>query len=288
MTRQTQSRILSRRDALIFSIAAGSTAWLGCSASAATQAAPATPPVAPSLPPSPAQAPSAATSAASTAAQAPPPSFTWRPDEQALLAAPAEGFDIVVRSSPRAAVLRSWARPVPAGLDLTVVERRMEQTMRAAKGVGLAAPQVGLRLRGATLELDYKTDHPRTVFVRNPLIVERSDETIEGYEMCLSVPGVGGLVRRNRWIRIQHDSVEGEHLITEAEGHNAILWQHELDHLDGVLYVDKVQGQLLPSDEVRRLRKQPEQEKSSALAPSAAPWLRADHAEGSFMLLPRG
>jgi len=161
----------------------------------------------------------------------------------------------------------------------------MVRTMEAAKGVGLAAPQVGLGLRVAVVKVDYKTNRPRTLFVRNPKIVERSDETIEGYEMCLSIPGIGGLVRRNKWIKIAHTSLDGQTLTTEAEQHNAVLWQHELDHLDGVLYVDKVLGELLPSDEVRRRRKQQDGD-TSARWPSggSSVFAATDYAEGTSLL----
>ncbi|HUT77555.1 MAG TPA: peptide deformylase, partial [Polyangia bacterium] len=70
---------------------------------------------------------------------------------------------------------------------------------------------------------------------------------------------VGGLVRRHAWIRVRHDGPGGEPLETEAEGYNAVLWQHELDHLEGMLYIDHLQGELLPMDEVRRLRKEQEE-----------------------------
>ena len=181
--------------------------------------------------------------------------LSWRPDERARLDAPRDDFDVVTRGGEDdTRTLRTRARPVPAGADLSVVAARMEQTMRAAGGVGIAGPQVGLRLRVATLMLDYKTEHPRTVFVSNPVIVERSDETIERYEGCLSIPGVGGLVRRSRWIRIERDGPDGGVVTEESEGHNAVLWQHELDHLDGVLYTDRVLSELLPMDEVRRRR----------------------------------
>ena len=136
--------------------------------------------------------------------------------------------------------------------------------MRKAKGVGIAGPQVGLGLRVATLMLDYKTKTPRVVFVRNPVIVKRSDETMDGYEGCLSIPGVGGLVRRNRWIKVQYSAPSGQVLSVEAEGPNAVLWQHELDHLDGVLYLDRLQGKLMPMDEVRRRRKEMDAKKPGA------------------------
>jgi peptide deformylase len=191
------------------------------------------------------------------------PARPWslRPEEKRLIYQQRPTFDIVVREGSSDEVLRKLARPVPPGLDLDRVAARMERTMREAGGVGIAGPQVGLPLRIATLKLDYKSKQPRIIFVRNPVIVQRSDETIEGYEGCLSVPGVGGMVRRHRWIKIQHTSPEGEVLSTTAEGYNAVLWQHELDHLDGILYLDKLLGELLPMEEVRRRRKLMEQQK---------------------------
>jgi len=185
-----------------------------------------------------------------------PRAFSFTAQERRLVAADRADFEIVKRGAgPDSAVLRRLARPVPPGLDLRGVAERMERTMRGAKGVGLAGPQVGLSIRMVTLMLDARTKHPRTIFVRNPVIVERSDRTQDGYEGCLSVPGVGGLVKRNAWIRIQHTSDDGGVLHARADGFNAVLWQHELDHLDGVLYLDKLQGKLLPMDEVRRRRK---------------------------------
>lgn len=177
-----------------------------------------------------------------------------RPDEQAL------GPDLaIVTRGPESRILRCRARWVPKGADLSAIAERMQAAMARTQGVGLAGPQVGLLLRVAVLKLDYKTDHPRTIFVRNPLILERSDESADGYEGCLSVPGVGGLVRRNRWIHVRYDTLAGERVQAEAEGPNAVLFQHELDHLDGILYLDRLLGPLLPMDEVRRLRKEAEE-----------------------------
>ena len=189
----------------------------------------------------------------------PPEPWSLTPAEKRLLAAAREDFEVIIRSKrgKRAAgVLRALARPVPPGLDLSRVAARMERTMRRARGVGIAGPQVGLGLRVATLMLDYKTKKPYVLFVRNPVIVQRSDESMDGYEGCLSIPGVGGLVRRSRWIKVEYTDAAGRVQVKQAEGPNAVLWQHELDHLDGVLYVDRLLGQLLPMDEVRRRRKE--------------------------------
>ncbi|MCU0665380.1 MAG: peptide deformylase [Myxococcota bacterium] len=174
-------------------------------------------------------------------------------------------FDIVTRQSPTCRVLRQRTRRVQPLVDLSIIASRMEATMLAAKGVGVAGPQVGLNLRIATLMLDYKSDKPRIQSFRNPFIIERSDDSVEGYEGCLSIPGVGGMVRRSSWVRVSHETLKGETLFEEAQGYNAVLWQHELDHLEGILYVDKLLGDLLPMDEVRRRREEMDKAKGSAL-----------------------
>jgi peptide deformylase len=221
-------------------------------------------------------------------ATAPDPaaSWSWLPAERPLIEAARPDFDVVTRDGAGARVLRTRARAVPPGLDLTEVAARMEATMNASQGVGIAGPQVGLALRIATLELDYKTDSPTTIFVRNPVIVERSDETIDGYEGCLSVPGVGGLVRRSKWIALEHESPEGETRRTEAEDYNAVLWQHELDHLDGVLYLDKLLGELLPMEEVRRRRKLADEAADQSPTPgTTSGFHEADCPEGASYLI---
>lgn len=213
--------------------------------------------------------------------------FGWSVDERLRIDEQRADFDVVTRGSPAQRVLRLRAREVSAPLDLGTVAARMEAAMRKAGGVGIAGPQVGLGLRIAVLELDYKTDKPRTVFARNPLILERSDQTQDGYEGCLSVPGVGGLVRRNRWIKVSYQTPAGKTIVAEAEGANAVLWQHELDHFDGVLYLDRLLGELLPMEEVRRLRKQAEHD--AAPDPQPAPDVGLAPAreplEGSLFLL---
>lgn len=208
------------------------------------------------------------------------PALAWREDEVGLVSEERPDFDVVVRGCSDTLVLRTRAREVPAGADLDAVEARMRKTMVTAGGVGLAGPQVGLYLRVAVLQLDYKTDNPTTIFVRNPVIVERSDDSIEGYEGCLSIPGVGGKVRRNRWLRIEHTAPDGRVLTAQAEGYNAVLWQHELDHLDGILYVDKLLGELMPMEEVRRLRKEMDAEAA------AGDQARLDMLEGASWILP--
>ena len=192
--------------------------------------------------------------------------FEWSPMEKTLLGGGGESFSIVTLRDPERKVLRTRARNVPPNMDLEKVAFRMEATMKKAGGVGIAGPQVGLNVRVATLKLDYKEERSQTIFVCNPSIVERSSETQEGYEGCLSIPGMGGIVRRNSWIKIGYSDIQGKRIETEARGYNAVLWQHELDHLDGRLYVDNLLGTLLPMEEVRRLRQQMEEMKTNPSA----------------------
>ena len=186
--------------------------------------------------------------------------LAWSADEARRLGTDRPELDVVLRGAPDAEVLRLRAREVPAGADLDRVMEAMFATMARAQGVGIAGPQVGLSIRVAVLKLGFRGPSPHTIFVRNPLILARSDACEERFEGCLSVPGVGGLVRRNAWIRVRYEDEAGHEIVTEAEGWDAVLWQHELDHLDGVLYVDRVLGELLPKEEMRRRRQEREQQ----------------------------
>lgn len=119
------------------------------------------------------------------------------------------------------------------------------ETMRHANGAGLAAVQVGVHVRIAALEVKnnprypYKPNIPLTIAV-NPILTPLSDETFENYEGCLSVPGLRGIVSRYRYLHVRYwDPAGNEHAI-EVSGLTAGTWQHECDHLDGLLFVDRV------------------------------------------------
>ncbi len=180
--------------------------------------------------------------------------WSWSQEEQTLINEKRDDFDIVIHGGPNTRILRSWARPVPDDLDLTKVAARMKKTMFSANGAGLAGPQVGLSIRVATLYLDHKSIKPNLVCARNPIIVERADKSMDSYENCLSLPDLGGLVRRNDWVKVEYTTNAGERVTAEAEGFNAVIWQHEIDHLDGTLYVDKLISDLMTSEEMYRLR----------------------------------
>ena len=119
------------------------------------------------------------------------------------------------------------------------------ETMRAANGAGLAAPQVGRNLSIAAVciadnpRYPYKPNFPLTVFV-NPTITALSKETRSLYEGCLSVPELRGRVDRFMHIRVQAWDRTGASIDFEVKGLTAGTFQHEFDHLEGKLFVDRV------------------------------------------------
>ena len=110
----------------------------------------------------------------------------------------------------------------------------MVETMRAAPGVGLAGPQVGVPLRLAVIEVDEVV----TVII-NPEIVKRSGD-VELDEGCLSVPGFWGKVHRSEKVTVKARNRDGREVRVSAEGLLAQALQHEIDHLDGLLYIDRM------------------------------------------------
>ena len=131
-------------------------------------------------------------------------------------------------------VLRKRAREVTEINDrIRGITEDMVQTMRAEYGLGLAAPQVGILRRIIVVEVDGQLYQ-----LINPEIVETRGEQYEE-EGCLSVPGLVGRVRRPQYVKIKGSSPEGESVEYEGEDLLAIVFCHECDHLDGVLYTDK-------------------------------------------------
>lgn len=109
----------------------------------------------------------------------------------------------------------------------------MIETMRAAPGVGLAGPQIGVPLRVAVIEIDDKV----TVLV-NPEIIKFSDETEELDEGCLSVPGYWGRITRHKAVTVKARDQQGKEIRVKGDGLFGQALQHEIDHLDGKLYID--------------------------------------------------
>jgi peptide deformylase len=172
-------------------------------------------------------------------------------------------------------VLRQKAKRVSQVQDKPVQRLidDMIETMRAAPGVGLAAPQVGVPLRLAVIEVDDKV----TVLI-NPEIVKMAGEH-ELDEGCLSVPGFWGQVMRAEKVSVKALDRSGkEQRIRDAEGLFAQALQHEIDHLDGTLYIDRVESseRLQRSEPIRkreadaRARAEQEQAEAAVEAPEPA------------------
>lgn len=121
----------------------------------------------------------------------------------------------------------------------------MIDTMRDANGAGIAANQIGVSKRIFTIEIGsnprypYKPPVPLTVVI-NPQIRFLSDLTFESNEGCLSVPQMRGVVDRNVEIEVSYYDRDGNHLQHEVRGYSACTWQHEYDHLDGILFPHRV------------------------------------------------
>jgi peptide deformylase len=137
-------------------------------------------------------------------------------------------------------ILREVAAPVPRERIATPEFQRfcddLLETMYDEDGAGLAAPQVHVSERVVVFELD---EDEGPMFLINPVITPLGDKTSAGYEGCLSVPGMRGRVERPSSIRVEAFDREGARFIFEAHGWAARVVQHECDHLDGVLYVDR-------------------------------------------------
>ncbi len=131
-------------------------------------------------------------------------------------------------------ILRQKAAPVTAVTpDLKAILDDMVETMFQQVGIGLAAPQVGIPLRLIVMDDGKRGARPLV----NPAIVERRG-TLRAEEGCLSLPGIFGEVERSEWVRVEALGGDGALIAFEASGLHARVIQHEVDHLDGVLFID--------------------------------------------------
>ncbi|MGB8980944.1 MAG: peptide deformylase [Anaerolineales bacterium] len=161
------------------------------------------------------------------------------------------------------AVLRRKARAITTfDKSLQTVIDDMIETMRQAPGVGLAAPQIGLSERLIVVEYfeheedEEKEDAPKKVYtLLNPEIVKASEEMVMGIEGCLSIPGLVGEVDRHAAVQIKALNRHGKPTKIKAAGWLARIFQHEIDHLNGVLFPDRATRVWKPQEDV-----EPEQE----------------------------
>jgi len=146
-------------------------------------------------------------------------------------------------------VLRRKARPVTKfDKDLQTLIDDMIETMRDAPGVGLAAPQVGVSERVIVVEYaepeeveegeEPKEVEPKLFVMVNPEIVKSSPDTVVGVEGCLSIPTLVGEVERAQEVRIRGLNRRGQPMKVKADGWLARIFQHEIDHINGVVFTD--------------------------------------------------
>ncbi len=117
---------------------------------------------------------------------------------------------------------------------------RMIELMRAHEGIGLAAPQVGLSLRLFVTRHAEDREQPGGLVYINPTIEVLDGTVVEDLEGCLSLPDIDVLVRRPVSVRLRATGLDGEEIVEESDEHFARVWQHEVDHLDGVLIIDRM------------------------------------------------
>jgi peptide deformylase len=140
---------------------------------------------------------------------------------------------------------RLWqpSRPVERlpSPELDALLADMRETMRAANGAGLAAPQIGVPLRVVIFGMEFNPRYPDAPPIPwtelvNPVLTPLGDDVEEGWEGCLSVPGLRGVVPRFARLRYDGFDPRGQRISREVDGFHARVVQHECDHLDGILY----------------------------------------------------
>ena len=136
---------------------------------------------------------------------------------------------------------------LPANENLRGFADDLMATMRDADGVGIAAPQV---YESISMFIVASKPNPRypdaptmePVLVANPEIIWRSEEVVKGWEGCLSIPGIRGHVPRNQKIRARYQTLDGQEVEQEFEGFVARVFQHEDDHLRGIVFLDRLES----------------------------------------------
>ena len=138
-------------------------------------------------------------------------------------------------------ILRTAAAEVDAfDPDLKTLVRDMFETMYHAEGIGLAAPQIGISQRVIVVDLRSEEQPEARLALINPKVVWASKESEKAPEGCLSIPGLEEVIKRSSAIRVEAVDIDGGSIELETEGLFARVLQHEIDHIDGILFVDRV------------------------------------------------
>jgi peptide deformylase len=137
-------------------------------------------------------------------------------------------------------LLKQKSAPVTIITDEIIqLAKDMAETMYDAPGVGLAAPQIGVLQRVIVIDVAAKHDAPQLITVINPVVIHGEGETFEE-EGCLSVPDFSANVKRHEQVVVKGLTIEGHERIWHADDLLAVAFQHEIDHLDGILFVDRL------------------------------------------------
>ena len=152
-------------------------------------------------------------------------------------------------------VLKQVSEPVAQVDDaLRALMDDMLETMYAAPGIGLAAVQVGIPKRVIVMDLARPEEEPQPKYYVNPEILWTSEETLPYEEGCLSVPEIYEEVERAAKLKLRYQNYQGETVEEDAEGLCAVCIQHEMDHLQGVLFIDHL-SRLKREQAVKKVRK---------------------------------
>src|SRR3984957_18714622 len=156
-----------------------------------------------------------------------------------------------------------WPDPVlakPAAVvtvfdaNLKKLVEEMFESMYAAQGIGLAAPQISISQRLTVIDVSFKKNPEEKLALINPEIIDRRGKQVEE-EGCLSLPEIREKVQRAEWVKVRAQDVNGEWFEIEGEELLARAFQHEIDHLDGVLFIDRL-SRLKRDLVIRKIKKQ--------------------------------
>jgi peptide deformylase len=163
----------------------------------------------------------------------------------------------ILTVAEHASTLKQVSGPVEGGVtdELRALMDDMLETMYAAPGIGLAAIQIGVPKRIIVMDLARAEEAPQPRFFVNPEILWRSEEMAVAEEGCLSVPEIYDEVERPARVKLRYLNYQGEEVVEDAEGLFAVCIQHEMDHLEGVLFIDHL-SRLKRERAVKRVKKE--------------------------------
>ncbi|SEG33714.1 peptide deformylase [Bryocella elongata] len=150
---------------------------------------------------------------------------------------------------PEPVLMQEGAKVTEFGPELEAFVADMFATMYAAQGIGLAAPQIGVSKRIAVIDVSFKEDPQDKLVLINPEVIEKEGKQYEE-EGCLSFPDIREKIQRASWVKVRAQNEKGEFFEVEGEELLARALQHEIDHLHGVLFIDRISK--LKQDLVKR------------------------------------